>query len=146
MGVTIKRYHDNQDDPKYGRYQVVLDNQQVIYVKPQNLAPIEQVPTSKPSENPQAHFTSVRLKSRPSWGNIPDSVAAHRGRFGRHLEALEATGDLTVVQECLVGTFLLFLMFMVYLFMYRITVLNAYESNRIRIVRKKAPTFMCKLP
>merc|ERR1712098_1014806 len=57
----------------------------------------------------------------------------------RRLGALEAAGDLTVVQECLVGALLLLLMFMVYLFTRRITAPKASGSTAMRIVRKKAP-------
>merc|ERR1712098_630274 len=57
----------------------------------------------------------------------------------RRLGSLEASDDLTVVQECLVGAFLLLLMFMVYLFTRRFTAPKASGSNPMRIVRKKAP-------
>merc|ERR1711964_750754 len=63
----------------------------------------------------------------------------------RRLGSLEASDDLSVGQECFVGAFLLLLMFVVYLFTRRVTAPKAFESNRTRIVRKKAPTFVQKL-
>merc|ERR1711964_928344 len=80
---------------------------------------------------------------------IPDAMGASNDNHtlvdssscsssSRRLGALEATDDLSVVHECLVGAFLLLLMFMVYLFTRRTTT-KSFESNAIRIVRKKAP-------
>jgi len=66
-------------------------------------------------------------------------------RLQRRLGSLEASDDLSVVQECLVGAFLLLLMFMVYLFTRRVTAPKAFDPNGTRIVRKKAPTFVRKL-
>jgi len=63
----------------------------------------------------------------------------------RRLGSLEASDDLSVVQECFVGAFLLLLMFLVYLFTRRVTAPKAFGPNGTRIVRKKAPTFMRKL-
>merc|ERR1711964_314164 len=55
------------------------------------------------------------------------------GFDARRLGALEESDDLSVVQECLVGAFLLLLMFLVYLFTRRVTAPKAFN----RIVRKK---------
>merc|ERR1711964_206197 len=63
----------------------------------------------------------------------------------RRLGSLESSDDLSVVQECFVGAFLLLLMFIVYLFTRRVTAPKAFGPNRTRIVRKKAPTFVRKL-
>merc|ERR1711964_248407 len=67
-----------------------------------------------------------------------DSQDSKRSEY-RRLGSLEASDDLSVAQECLVGAFLLLLMFMVYLFTRRVAAPKASESNKIRIVRKKAP-------
>jgi len=63
----------------------------------------------------------------------------------RRLGSIEASDDLSVVQECFVGAFLLLLMFVVYLFTRRVTAPKAFGPNGTRIVRKKAPTFVRKL-
>merc|ERR1711964_225790 len=63
----------------------------------------------------------------------------------RRLGSLEASDDLSVVQECFVGAFLLLLMFMVYLFNRRVAATKTFGPNGTRIVRKMAPTFMRKL-
>merc|ERR1712098_313503 len=66
-------------------------------------------------------------------GEVSVNVVSNERRLG----SLEASDDLSVVQECLVGAFLLLLMFMVYLFTRRFTAPKA--STTMRIVRKKAP-------
>merc|ERR1712096_70490 len=87
--------------------------------------------------------TGVLIWGRPTVGLVIEKA---KQIFGdewpdnrRRLGTLEASGDLTVVQECLVGAFLLLLMFMVYLFTRRFTAPKASGSNPMRIVRKKAP-------
>merc|ERR1711964_718772 len=67
------------------------------------------------------------------------------GGENRRLGAIEASDDLSVVQECFVGAFLLLLMCMVYLFTRRVTASKTFGPVGTRIVRKKAPTFVRKL-
>merc|ERR1711964_420301 len=99
-------------------------------------------------KRPNMHrLESVRPKeTRTKSQSVTDTaVPGFRTPLGtrlgdRRLGSLEASDDLSVVQECFVGAFLLLLMFMVYLFTRRITAPNEFGPNGTRIVRKKAPT------
>jgi len=84
---------------------------------------------------PKATPAEIEAKAVKGFGELDFDFS--KGFNDRRLGSLEASGDLTVVQECLVGAFLLLLMFMVYLFTRRFTAPKA--STAMRIVRKKAP-------
>merc|ERR1711964_721244 len=86
-----------------------------------------------PEVTSQKSTGSTQTRARHGW--------EHGHGSGRRLGSLEESDDLSVVQECLVGAFLLLLMCMVYLFTRRVTAPKAFN----RIVRKKAPTFVHKL-
>merc|ERR1711964_665531 len=65
--------------------------------------PIQKVAAAAASSPPRA--------TTPEWAGSFDSSSSNR-----RLGSLEASDDLSVVQACQVGAFLLLLMFMVYLF------------------------------
>merc|ERR1711964_224414 len=84
-------------------------------------------------------------RNEPRPAGIPLPPAQDPGKFNRRLGSIDASDNLSVVQECFVGAFLLLLMFMVYLFTRRVTAPKTFGPIGTRIVRKKAPTFMRKL-